>query len=346
MSVTLDITKNLGNFHLAIQLQTKGGVVGLLGASGSGKSKTLQCISGIERPDTGKIILNETTFFDATAHVNMPIQQRRVGYLFQHYALFPNMTVAENIACGIWQKASRSDKKERIASMVKRLHLQGLEGRKPAELSGGQQQRVALGRILVNEPDMLLLDEPFSALDSFLKGQVMAELQDVIAQFQKDVFVVTHSRDEAYQLCDTLAVLDQGHVEIVGKTADVFAQPKTKAAATLLGCSNMADAVKRGDHTGYVPSWDVMLTTSEPVADGLCAIGVRSHAFSMTEEENQFPITVVEQQERPFAYTLAFRYAAQRADAPLLWMTVAKRDYDGAPTKLGISPKDILLLYR
>lgn len=345
MSVIVDITKQLGPFRLALSLKNTGGVMGILGASGSGKSKTLQCISGIEQPDTGTIMLNDKTLFDAEKRINMPIQQRRVGYLFQHYALFPNMTVAENIACGIRKGKSKDQKKQIISSMIERLHLDGLEKRKPAELSGGQQQRVALGRILVNEPDVLLLDEPFSALDSFLKAQVMAELQDIIRHFQKDVFVVTHSRDEAYQLCDTLAVLDQGHIEIAGKTAAVFAQPQTKAAAALLGCRNITAAVKKGEHEVFVPSWGISLQTAEVVADGLCAIGVRSHSFSAAEHANRYPIRIVERMELPFSWSLAFQYDTAPQGGPFIWQTVDKGTVADDLQEVGISPKDILLLY-
>ena len=246
MSLKTAIQKTWGSFQLQVAFQTHGGVLGLLGASGCGKSKTLQCITGIERPDAGHISLDGRVFFDSSQHINMAVQKRRVGYLFQHYALFPNMTVAENIACGIRQSVSEQERKEKMYTMMERMRLTGLEKQKPSQLSGGQQQRVALARILVNEPDILLLDEPFSALDSYLKEQVMTELKELLRQFQKDSIIVTHSRDEAYQLCDSIAVLHNGQLEVIGKTADVFAQPQTRAAAVLTGCKNIAAAKKLG----------------------------------------------------------------------------------------------------
>ena len=170
--------------------------------------------------------------FDSGRHINVPVPQRRVGYLFQHYALFPNMTVEDNIRCGVRSASSKADARRQVRSMMERLNLTGLEKQKPAELSGGQQQRVALARILVNEPDILLLDEPFSALDSYLKEKVMTELKDLLRQFPKDVVLVTHSRDEAYQLCQSIAVLDDGRVSACAPTKELFADPQSRAAAS------------------------------------------------------------------------------------------------------------------
>ena len=233
--IELDIHKRWGAFSLDVQLRHQGGILGLLGASGCGKSKTLQCIAGIERPDAGKIVVGTRTFFDSERQVNVPVPQRRVGYLFQHYALFPNMTVEENIRCGVRTASPKGEARQQVRDMMERLRLTGLERQKPAELSGGQQQRVALARILVNEPDILLLDEPFSALDSYLKEKVMTELKDLLQQFPKDVVLVTHSRDEAYQLCQAIAVLDDGCVSACAPTKELFADPKSRVAAVLTG---------------------------------------------------------------------------------------------------------------
>ncbi len=345
MSMDVQIQKVWGAFHLDVAFKTDGGVLGLLGASGSGKSKTLQCIAGIERPDSGHVCVNGRMLFDSRRRMDMAVQDRRVGYLFQHYALFPNMTVAENIACGIRRGSVPSQEKRRIVQdMVDRLHLSGLERQKPEQLSGGQQQRVALARILVNEPDLLLLDEPFSALDSYLKEQVMAELRSVLKQFQKDVVIVTHSRDEAYQLCHTIAVLNQGKLEVMGPTEQVFSQPKTRAAAVLTGCRNIARACKRGRRRVYVPDWDVTLTVGHDVGDDLCAVGIRAHSFSDSLEENREAVQNIEILEQPFSNILVFRYARQhRGTEPLWW----QRPKDCCPTAAyaGVAPSDILLLY-
>ena len=157
--IEIDVHKDWGSFTLDVKLHHEGGILGLLGASGCGKSKTLQCIAGIEKPDAGKVVVGARTLFDSGRHINVPVPQRRVGYLFQHYALFPNMTVEDNIRCGVRSASSKADARRQVRSMMERLNLTGLEKQKPAELSGGQQQRVALARAIVIEPAILLMDE-------------------------------------------------------------------------------------------------------------------------------------------------------------------------------------------
>lgn len=346
MSLSVAIDKQLGDFHLDLSFTTNDGVLGLLGASGCGKSKTLQCITGIEKPDAGEIVLDDRVLFSSKNHVNIPVQERRVGYLFQHYALFPNMTVAENIACGVRKHVSKGKRQTIVSAMIDRLRLTGLARQKPNQLSGGQQQRVALARILVNEPDILLLDEPFSALDSYLKDQVMGELMTLIEEFQKDVVVVTHSRDEAYQLCDTIAVLDQGKLEVMGPTKDIFSQPRTKAAAVLMGCRNISVAEKRSPHEVYAKDWGITLQTESVVGDAIQAVGIRDHALQCRETANRHDIAVVECMEQPFVWLVQFRFTTQQAGTPPLWLGLSKNEYDSVPKTVGINPNDILLLYR
>ena len=250
--IDISVYKNWGSFTLDVALHHQGGILGILGASGCGKSKTLQCVAGIETPDEGHISVGGRIFFDRKRGIDVPVARRRVGYLFQHYALFPNMTVEENIRCGV-RSSTRDLAWKQVKSMMERMRLTGLEGQKPAELSGGQQQRVALARILVNEPDILLLDEPFSALDSYLKEKVITELKALLAEFPKDVILVTHSRDEAYQLCHSIAVLDGGRVSAVGPTKELFANPQSRAAAVLTGCKNIVSARKSGSELVFIP---------------------------------------------------------------------------------------------
>ena len=345
--IDIDVYKDWGTFTLDVKLHHQGGILGLLGASGCGKSKTLQCIAGIEKPDRGSVTVGARTFFDSDTKINIPVPQRRVGYLFQHYALFPNMSVEENIRCGVRSAASKDEARRTVRSMMERLRLTGLEKQKPAQLSGGQQQRVALARILVNEPDILLLDEPFSALDSYLKEKVMTELKDLLQQFPKDVILVTHSRDEAYQLCQSIAVLDQGRVAAVGPTRQLFADPQSKAAALLTGCKNIAVARKAGPESVFVPDWQTTFCTNRPVGDGLCAIGIRGHAFTAAAGENAFPITVTEEIEQPFEWIVKFRYGSQAAGTPDIWWRFAKPDRPAVlPEKLAVPGEAILLLYR
>ena len=347
MSIYVDVHKKLGTFQLDVAFQLEQGILGLLGASGSGKSKTLQCLTGIVRPDAGRIVINGRTLFDSEKGIDLKTQERRVGYLFQNYARFPNMTVAQNIACGVHAIRDKRRRLRIIGEMMDRMQLTGLEKSKPAQLSGGQQQRVALARILVNEPDILLLDEPFSALDSYLKEQLMAELNTLLAQFPKDVIVVTHSRDEAYQLCGQIAILVNGHLDVLGPTKEIFHDPATRAGAELTGCKNIVTAQKVGDQDVFVPDWNVTFHTGRPVRDDLCAIGIRAHCFHGGEAANAVGITVAERIEQPFEWVIKFRYAGQDPATPAIWWRYAKPTAPKEmPSTLGVAGKDILLLYR
>ena len=169
MSLVVDIRKSLGDFRLDVSFTAEDGVMGILGPSGCGKSMTLRCIAGVEKPDEGRIELDGVTLFDSARGINLRPQRRRVGYLFQNYALFPNMTVRQNILCGLRHEKDRAKREQLMSEYIELMQLGGLEGHYPSQLSGGQQQRVALVRILVNRPRLLMLDEPFSALDSHLR---------------------------------------------------------------------------------------------------------------------------------------------------------------------------------
>lgn len=181
MALEISIQKRLGGFQLDMHLQSGSRRIGILGVSGCGKSMTLRSIAGVERPDSGRILVDERVLFDSKKHINVRPQKRSIGYLFQNYALFPTMTVAENIGAGL--KGSREEKRERVARMVERFQLSGLESRLPGQLSGGQQQRTALARIMAYEPDMILLDEPFSALDDNLKERLQQEMWELLEDY-------------------------------------------------------------------------------------------------------------------------------------------------------------------
>ena len=223
MSLQAEIKKRFSGFTLEVSLHTEEGVLGILGASGSGKSMTLKCIAGIETPDEGRIVLNRRVLFDSEKRINLPPQKRRVGYLFQNYALFPNMTVEANIAAGL--TGTKQEKKEAVSRMIKRFKLDGLEKRYPSQLSGGQQQRVALARILIYEPDVIMLDEPFSALDFYLKEQMQFQVLEVMRAYRGDALLVTHSRDEVYRFCEKSIILNRGRVAMEGGTREIFRDP-------------------------------------------------------------------------------------------------------------------------
>ena len=200
MSLEVHIEKKLNGFTLRSDFTAGNTATAILGASGCGKSMPLRCIAGI--------VLDGRVLFDSEQHIDLPPQQRGVGLLFQNYALFPNMTVEQNILCGLKAERDKAARKARCAGMLRALRLEELASRRPAELSGGQQQRTALARILVGKPKILMLDEPFSALDSYLREEVEGEVGSLLAGFAGTALLVTHNRDEAYRLCRDMIVMD------------------------------------------------------------------------------------------------------------------------------------------
>ena len=246
MSLIVDIEKKLGSFTLRSRFETAGGTMALLGASGCGKSVTLKCIAGIMTPDKGRIVLDGETLFDSEKRIDLTPQQRRVGYLFQQYALFPNMSVMQNIQCGI-RTGSRAEKQRQAAEQLRRFHLEGLERKYPAQLSGGQQQRAALARILCSEPRVILLDEPFSALDSFLKWNLELELKDLLADFGGPILWVSHDLGECRRNCQTVCVMENGVSAAVTDMETLLRRPASLGAARLTGCRNFLPARRCAD---------------------------------------------------------------------------------------------------
>lgn len=347
MSLLVDVSKDYGTFCLEAHLEQEQGILGLLGASGSGKSLTLKFISGILTPDHGRIVLNDRVLFDSEKNINLPTQKRNVGYLFQNYALFPNMTVEKNILCGLHREKEKARKQQKLRETAELLQIQELLGKYPAQLSGGQQQRTALARILVSEPELLLLDEPFSALDSYLRDQLQIQILEILKQFDKEVILVSHSRDEVYHLCEQVALIDQGKILESGNTKKVFANPGSRAGAILTGCKNIAAAVKTGDYEVEVPEWGIRLKTAEPVKDGVCAVGIRAHYFNPKGRENVYPVQFSAVMEEPFETTVMFRYEHQPRKTQDLWWRLSKERWAGQmPGQLGIAAKNVLLLYQ
>ncbi|MCL1791455.1 MAG: ATP-binding cassette domain-containing protein [Peptococcaceae bacterium] len=351
MSLTVDITKNLsskksGDFSLNISFETDGGVSGLLGASGSGKSMSLMCIAGIVKPDRGRIILNGRTLFDSERRINLTPQKRRVGYLFQNYALFPDMTARQNIMCGLHNEKDKTRKEESFQEIIELMQLMGLENHRPDQLSGGQKQRVALARILVGNPDLLMLDEPFSALDGHLRSHLQVETQKLLKRLGKEALLVTHDRNEAYQLCHKIALLDSGRVLVHKDKENLFADPESRQAAVLTGCKNVVGAEKAGEYQVHVPPWGVRFTTSQPVRDGLCAIGIRAHYFDPDAVQNRFPICFADEIEAPFEYFGQFRYENQLDESQNIWWSIPKGQKTAQwPSEIGVDPVNIMLLY-
>ena len=293
MSLQVDVRKSFGpTFALDVSFEVEAAdeTLALLGPSGCGKSMTLKCIAGIVTPDEGRIVLNGRVLFDSAVGVNLRPQERRVGYLFQNYALFPNMTVEQNIAVGVLGKG-KEGRAQTVARQVAAFRLDGLQKKRPAQLSGGQQQRVALARIMASEPELLLLDEPFSALDGYLRWQLELELTDTLRAFPGGTVYVSHNRDEVYRMCDSVCVISQGRSEQKLSVPELFATPTSLPAALISGCKNVSRArvvgavagtgAAAGDAVFACEDWGVELRTSLPVPVDAAFVGLRAHYFTV-----------------------------------------------------------------
>ncbi len=237
MSLKVNIKKNLGDFCLDINLEAKDEIVGLLGYSGSGKSMTLKMIAGIETPDEGCIILNNRVLFDKEKKINLKPQERNVGFMFQSYALFNHMSVYDNIGIGL--RCNKDEKDALIREYSKILHIEDLLKRKPRQLSGGQKQRVALARVLAMKPEILMLDEPFSALDSYLRRSIKAEFKEILSSYKGTVLYVSHNRNEIYHYCQKVAVVSDGQMIEIKPTQELYTNCSTIVGAKLIGCRNI-----------------------------------------------------------------------------------------------------------
>ena len=294
MSLEVHIEKKLSNMTLKVDFvnDPADGVLGILGASGCGKSMTLKCIAGIETPDQGRIVLNGRVLFDSEKKINMKVQDRRVGYLFQNYALFPGMTAFANVEMAIHYsnqhkgiKTTRKEEHEKAMYYMRLLHVEQLKDQYPRTMSGGQQQRVALARILASDPEVLMLDEPFSAVDAYLREQLQLELCDLFGSYGKDVLMVTHSRDEIYRFCDRMLVIEGGHQMGYGTTKELFADPETIAAARLTGCKNIVHVEILDDHHLLIPDWNAKIAVKGRIPEQTAAIGIRAHYMHPVSKE-------------------------------------------------------------
>ena len=339
-SLKVNVQKKLKEFDLEVDFEFEKGCLGILGPSGCGKSMTLKSIAGIVDPDKGIISLgagDENVYFNSAKKINLKPQDRNVGYLFQNYALFPNMTVEENIGIGL----PKNHDGDIVSQMIKRFHLDGLEKRYPRQLSGGQQQRVALARILAYGPDVILLDEPFSAMDTFLKEQLRIELVRSLNYFDGFSIMVTHDRDEAFQFCDELIVLDEGKIIAKGNTYEIFENPRKVQVARLTGCKNISKIEIVDDYHIKSLEWDIILEVSDKISPDITHIGIRAHDFVAAEKDdvNAFDTKNATVMEMPFEWEITL--------ANGLWWKYDKQIDEHefvVPDYLKIDPKDIILL--
>jgi molybdate transport system permease protein len=347
------IERALEHFNLKVELHAGKGAVGLLGASGAGKTMTLRMIAGIVAPDCGSIVLNDRILFDSATKKNLPAALRKIGVVFQDYALFPAMTVAENVGFGL-SALPAIERRVRVQRQLERMHIEELADRFPSEISGGQRQRVAIARCMAIEPDALLFDEPFAALDPHLRRQMEEQLRETLAGYKGAVIFVTHDMEEAFRFCTDLLVLDSGQVIASGPKHQLFERPRTVAAARLTGCKNVVPARLAESNQIAVDAWRCHLKTAEPVPDALTHLGIRSHqiAFDRADDAiNTFPCWLIGVSEAPHETTLYLRlHAAPQAGDPAHLQADVPKDIwrrlnaQPQPWRVTLDPERLLLL--
>ncbi|GBU21952.1 ABC-type sulfate/molybdate transport systems, ATPase component [Fibrobacteres bacterium R8-0-B4] len=344
-----DIKKKLGGFSLDVNLTAKPGVTALMGASGSGKSMTLRCVAGISKPDSGRIELNGVTLFDSEKKINLPPQTRNTGFMFQDSALFPNMTARQNIMAGA-KKKPREERAAAALELAKTFHISPHLDKYPHELSGGEKQRCALARIMAGSPDILMLDEPFAALDSHLRWELELELAAAFQRFQKPVIYVSHNRDEVYRLCGDIAIIDRGKNEAARGKWDLFENPGTVQAARLTGCKNIAAAEVKGTRI-FVNDWGIDFDLGGVDGD-IRHVGIRANNIvpASTVETTadiaaSFPFEIADEIEDTFTCILMVRKRGTGLP-PVRW-EMRKKDRAALremPQELAFLRKHILLL--
>lgn len=321
MSLSVSIKKHFPAFTLDVNIEAGNETLGWLGESGCGKSLTMRCIAGIETPDEGKIVVNGKMFFEREAGkrptVNLSPQERKTALLFQNYMLFPNLTVAENVAAGIDRKLPKEEREAQVNVELKRFGLDGFDKRYPSQLSGGQQQRVALARMLAAKPDILMLDEPFSALDAHLKGALEQNLAGLFETFHGTILYVSHDIDEALRFCDRIAVIEKGHVMEVSTGNNLVNNPQSAASIKLSGCKNATPARRINDHRAFLPAWGIEVETDKPVQENLTCMGVRAFFLEQAKEpgRNTYRVRVVRTSDSRFDRSALLEFLDREAGA-------------------------------
>ena len=270
MSLDVRIKKSFGDYTLDVAFAGGDETLGFLGASGCGQSLTLRCIAGIETPDEGRIVVNGKVFFDSEQKINLTPQQRKTALLFQNYMLFPNLTVADNIGAGIGREVPRAERERIVSEELERFGLRGFGQRYPAQLSGGQQQRVALARMLAARPGILMLDEPFSALDSHLKGVLEQNLVSLFEAFEGTILYVSHDIDESLRFCDRIAAVDAGRIVEMDRGRERVKRRQSVAGPCRSSWKN-------------APPWGIDVHTAQEVPRDVKCLGLRAFYVERAE---------------------------------------------------------------
>ncbi|ANN62358.1 ATP-binding cassette domain-containing protein [Brachyspira hyodysenteriae] len=349
MGLIVDIKKKLSNFDLDLQFEVKSGVFSILGASGSGKSMALKCIAGIEKPDSGYIECNGNVFYDSKKRINIKPQKRNVGFLFQNYALFPNMTVEENIKCGIRDKKSNID----IEYIMKKFFINHIKNKMPREISGGEQQRTALARIFVSSPNILMLDEPLSALDYHIKWELEKFISSTIKEFDGTTLFVSHNRDEVYRLSDNIGIINKGKFDIIDSKYNLFENPKTYFSALLTGYKNFSKIKILENKKIECIDWNIILEIKNNNLENIenaNYIGMRPYSFFDYDDNKKDNIYIKSKitniTEDMFSYIITLM--PHNSENQITWRLDKdkyKNDYElGKEINLSFNTDDIIFL--
>ncbi|MDE2903818.1 MAG: ABC transporter ATP-binding protein, partial [Chloroflexota bacterium] len=334
--IQIDASLKLGDFQLAPQLQVGSGITVLFGQSGAGKTLTLEAIAGLLTPDSGHIAIHDRPVFDAATGLNVPPYDRRLGYVVQSYALFPHLTVAQNVAYGVFD-LSRAEREHRVDDLLRTLGIQDLADRRPSQISGGQAQRTALARALVRRPQALLLDEPFAALDEGVALTLRRELRRLVRDLGLPVLMVTHDLTEASHIGDRIAVMDAGQVLQVGDRPDVLQHPRTACVARLLGIANVLRGKVTRSQNGVAVNTPIgqLQTAEADITEGSVQIAIRADQIILTRPDrpaddrpNSLEVEITDEADFGHSRTLYARVADSTAPgAPTLEIQIAPHPY-------------------
>jgi molybdate transport system ATP-binding protein len=353
-----NIKRSLPGFDLNVDFSINRDLLAILGPSGSGKTMTLQCIAGLTRPDEGRIELNGKVLYDSEAGINLPPQKRKVGFVFQNYALFPHMTVTENVAYSIRHlPAAEVDRK--VERLMNIMNVGPLSGRYPKQLSAGQQQRVAIARALAPDPEVLLLDEPFSALDSQLKERLELELLALQREYHGSMILVTHDLAEGYKLGSQIAIYQAGRIAQCDTRQKIFAAPVNRTVARLTGVRNLMDGIITRLEGQFVwiniVAWDASLKASVGADSGLSqgqkvVVGIRPEYVDLKQDdgENIFPSQILQAVEGISSVTYRFHVQSDHEAKHFINATISKSNAfcleNGQTCLLHFAPENLIVI--
>lgn len=354
--LNVDIKRTLPGFRLEVSFTVNHDIMAILGPSGAGKTMTLQCIAGLITPDEGRIELNGQTLYDSAQRVNLSSQRRRVGFVFQNYALFPHLTVQQNVAYGI-NHLPKEEADERINTLLTTMHVDSLSQRYPRQLSAGQQQRVAIARALAPDPDVLLLDEPFSALDTQLRERLEMELLAIHQDYHGSMLLVTHDLVEGYKLGTKIAVYQAGNIAQCGSREEVFASPVDRTVARLTGVRNLMDGVVSGAADGLtlvdIPAWGMTLeavTRAELPVGSKVTVGIRPEYVQLTYRDghNVLEVDILQAVEGIVSLNYRCRVKSDEATKHPLNATIARAEglclSDGDDCRIYLPPERLVVM--